>query len=169
MKKLLASAIMASAVATSASAGSYTQMATVVASDPYFKSVTVSNPVQSCNTVEVPIYQQQKGGDDIGSFLGGAIIGGIIGNAVDGKGAAGVGAVLGGALANEHQKKHNTQQTIVGYRQEQRCSTQYVKEQHNVLQYYVVRAEYNGMPMEYRSNTPVAVGSRVQVRVTISK
>ena len=36
--------------------------------------------VQTCRNVDVPIYKQTQGGDDLGASPGGAIIGGVIGN-----------------------------------------------------------------------------------------
>lgn len=109
--------------ATTAGADTITRKARVLKSVPvggYVEDITT--PVTVCKNIEVPIYG--RGNDNPGAFLGGAIIGGIIGNGVSSaSGAGAVGAILGGAIANEHQKKHN--QRIVGYRQERQCSTEY--------------------------------------------
>lgn len=102
------------------------------------ENVNYNEPYQTCNNVEVPIYGRQKGNDDLGSFLGGAIIGGIIGKGATGNdGGAAVGALLGGALANESQK-NNGQDVIVGYRTEQQCTTKYrTRTERQIIDYTV--------------------------------
>ena len=84
-------------------------------------------PFQSCSIQKVPIYGKIQSQPDVGAVVGGAVLGGIIGKAVTkkDKGAA-VGALVGGALANENQKTKTTT-GIVGYEDRQRCQTQYKK------------------------------------------
>lgn len=89
----------------------------------HYQTVTrqIPHTERVCTTVEVPVYGQ--GGDDIGSFIMGGVIGSAVGNQMSGAdGAGAIGAIVGGAIANEHQKKHNGR--VVGYRQEQRCQNQ---------------------------------------------
>jgi uncharacterized protein YcfJ len=103
--------------------------ATVVGMKESYSTVVKQVPVQSCNTVEVPIYEtRQIGGKaSTGDTLAGALIGGVIGNQFGGgkgKDAATVlGAILGADAAN---KKGGRQETvIVGYRQTEQCTTTY--------------------------------------------
>lgn len=102
--------------------------ASVVSMQETYNTVSKQVPVQSCSTVEVPIYETRRIGQaSTGDTLAGAIIGGVIGNQFgggSGKDAATVlGAILGADAAN---KKGGRQETvIVGYRQQQQCTTTY--------------------------------------------
>ena len=93
----------------------------------FYKNQTVFEqiPFQSCNTQKVPVYGKIQSQPDVGAVVGGAVLGGIIGKAVTKKdrGAA-VGALVGGALANENQKTKTTT-GIVGYEDRQKCETKF--------------------------------------------
>ena len=93
----------------------------------FYKNQTVFEqiPFQSCSIQKVPVYGQIQSQPDVGVVVGGAILGGIIGKAVTkkDKGAA-VGALVGGALANENQKTKTTT-GIIGYEDRQLCQTKY--------------------------------------------
>ena len=131
---------------------------------PNYKTIEVSNPQQQCQTTEVPIVKKKQGEDNIGTFVLGAIIGSAIGNAAtDGNGAGTAGAILGGAIANEHQKKHNTDEEIVGYRQVQQCTTIYTKELKNILQNYTVTYEVLGQQVTQQTKQQFYVGQTVNV------
>ena len=115
MKKLLATAVGITLISTAA-------FAQEVHVQDHYKTHTIKIPHESyvCHDVEVPIYG--KTGDASGfDVLGGAIIGGLIGNqfgAGSGKDiATGLGAIVGADQAN----KRMTREGIVGYRTEERC------------------------------------------------
>ena len=93
----------------------------------FYKNQTVFEqlPYQSCSIQKVPVYGKIQSQPDVGAVVGGAVLGGIIGKAVTKKdrGAA-VGAIVGGALANENQKTKTTT-GIVGYEDRQKCETKF--------------------------------------------
>ena len=73
----------------------------------------------------MPVYQNTgTGTDDVGAFVSGAIMGGILGKVITKEdGGAAVGAVLGGALAKK--KKKNNSEQIVSYEKKEVCSRKY--------------------------------------------
>jgi len=132
-----------------------------------YRTMEIQHPRKECSMVEVPIVKQSQNGDDIGSFVLGAIIGSAIGNAAtDGNGAGTVGAVIGGAMANEHQKRHSTNEQIVGYRQVQQCRTVYDKEVKSVVQDYTVTYTAIGQNLTTRTKEQFAVGQPINVFVS---
>lgn len=127
MKTLFTTAIALTMFASVASAEARLQ-ATVVGMKETYRTVVKEVPMQSCKTVEVPIYETRKTGQaSTGDALAGAIIGGVIGNQFgsgSGKDAATVlGAILGADAANKKGGKKET--VIVGYRQTEQCTTTY--------------------------------------------
>lgn len=114
--------------------------------EDHYKTVTKQIPYteQVCNNVEVPIYGRTSGGASAGDVLGGMIIGGLIGKGAtnDDKGAA-AGAVIGGMIAAD---KKQSQETIIGYRQETRCNnvTRYDTQIQEVYSHSTVRFKSNG-------------------------
>ena len=93
----------------------------------FYKNQTVFEkiPFQSCSNKKIPIYGQVKLKPEVGSVVGGAILGGIIGKTVTkkDKGAA-VGAIIGGAIANETQKSKTTTE-VIGFEDIQTCETKF--------------------------------------------
>lgn len=88
----------------------------------HYRTVTNKTPYQQCYEVEVPVYGEVGTGPKAEDILGGAIIGGIIGNNIKGEENGGAaGAVIGGLLGSTRGK----QQGVVGYRKENRCETKY--------------------------------------------
>ena len=115
--KLLLSAVVGTLIATSA-------MAQDVHVQDHYKTHIVKIPHQEmvCHDVQVPIYGKTG---DASTFdtLGGAIIGGVIGNqfgAGSGKDALTVlGAIAGADYANKNMKRDG----VIGYQTEERCKT----------------------------------------------
>jgi uncharacterized protein YcfJ len=93
-----------------------------------------------CETREIPLYSE--GEANLGDFLTGAIIGGLIGGTAteSDKGAA-IGAFTGGVIAAEKGKKR-----IVGYRTEEICNPRQVTTQERtaVYSYSTIRFYMNG-------------------------
>jgi uncharacterized protein YcfJ len=162
MKKFIAATAMLT-VASCATAETLTMnvKGTVTDVQPLTRVVSVERPHRSCNTVEVPVYGNVGGGASAGDVLGGMIIGGLLGKGVSGndKGAA-AGAVLGGMISADKK----TQQGIVGYRQEQRCTTEYITELQERSAGYRVTIEVDGNTFETVTNRKHRVGQRVEVR-----
>jgi hypothetical protein len=90
-----------------------------------FETIYEDIPITKCEIQKLPIFQNTgTGTDDVGAFVSGAIMGGILGKVITKEdGGAAVGAVLGGALANESQKNNSKQ--IVGYEKKEVCSRKY--------------------------------------------
>lgn len=91
------------------------------------KTVFESIPYEVCSNQQQPIYGEVLNDDDPAAFVGGAIVGGILGKAITEKeGGAAIGAIIGGAIANESQKG-KTRTKIIGYNEELVCRTKYKK------------------------------------------
>ena len=87
-----------------------------------YKEVVKRLPQKSCQVVEVPVYDKASTGD---VFLG-SVIGGVLGNQI-GEGSGKDAATVVGAILGAHKAQENYQ-NIIGYRQVNQCSTQYVEE-----------------------------------------
>lgn len=163
MKKLLmATALIGVASCATAETIASNVKGTVTEVQPLTRVVSVERPHRSCNTVEVPVYGNVGGGASAGDVLGGMIIGGLIGKGASGddKGAA-AGAVIGGMIAAD---KKTGQQAIVGYRQEQRCTTEYITEYQERNAGYRITIEVEGNTIQTVTDRKYRVGQRVEVR-----
>jgi len=166
--------ISVSLAAFNAFAENYTVQGTVVEANPVYQTVTNQVPTQTCQMVQVPVYG--NGGSGNGGTLGlnnnidigGAIIGGVIGNNVtknvDNGGA--IGALLGGLIGSQRNKQNSQQ--IVGYRQEQRCSTSYTTQSEQVLGYTQIVVDAGGYKVTANTKREVNVGDVVNVGVALT-
>ena len=133
---------------------------------PNYQTVEQRIPREECRLVEVPVTKKLQGSDDVLSFIVGAAIGSAVGNQVSGdKGAGTVGAIVGGALANEHQKKHKSTEEIVGYRQINQCSTVYASKSTTIVKDYTVTYQSLGYTNTLVTKQNYAVGQTVDVFV----
>ena len=99
------------------------------------KTVFESVPYEVCSNQKQPVYEEVLRDNDPGAFVGGAIVGGILGKAItDKEGGAALGAIIGGAIANESQKSQ-TKTKIIGHTNEIVCMTKYKKIPENFTQY----------------------------------
>lgn len=156
--------------AFNAMAESYTVQGTVTSVQPVYKTKTVTDPVQRCWTEEVPVYGQGSNNNSsaFGLDLEGAIIGGIIGNNVtknvDNGGAA--GAIIGGLIGSDMKKKKN--QEITGYRQVNKCATEYNSRTEEYLAGYKIGYSALGLNGTVSSTRSRSVGDSISVNVNIS-
>ena len=114
----------------------------------HYRTVTRTIPHNEkvCSTVDIPIYGTTSKKNNTDDMIIGGIIGGIIGNQV-GKGggkeaATGIGALTGAIIAGNNGKE----QTIIGYRQEQRCQveTTYTTKSEEVYDYSTITFKEDG-------------------------
>ena len=142
MKKLVTIAAVLSMFGSVAFAANQRIQATVVDLQETYRDVVKQVPVQSCQVVDVPIYKEvTSGGGASGSdILGGIIAGGVAGKVItnDDKGAA-IGAIIGAMTQADRKQKKET--VIVGYKQQQQCSTVYEQRQVSVRGDNVVTLE----------------------------
>ena len=115
--KLLITAALTTLVATSALAGG-----SDVTIKDHYKTHTVKTPNQQyvCHDVQVPIYGKTG---DASTFdtLGGAVIGGVIGNQFGGGSGKDALTILGAIAGADYANKNLKREGIVGYRTEERC------------------------------------------------
>ena len=117
----------------------------------YYKTVVKQIPYteETCRTVDVPIYGNVGKEPTTGDILTGAIIGGVIGNNIKGeKNGGAAGAVIGGLIGANKGK----QQGIVGYKQEEQCSTttKYTRSSEEVYDYSIVQFTAEGHDYKVR-------------------
>ena len=166
LKNLLKLGIVLSTIGTAAtaSAGEYVT-AQIISSEPVYTQFTERTPRNVCNMQQVPIYGR-VGGANASDVLGGMIIGGLIGKGATGKdNGAAAGAVIGGMIAAD---KNQGQQSIVGYRQEQRCKTTYTYEQVDEVRGYTVTYELDGRKYQTQSNKYIAPGRTLTLRMNVT-
>ena len=163
MKKILFAMAMAVSFTGVANAESYSVSGVVTDVQPQYSNIANRIPQQSCSIVDVPVYGNSGGSKLFGLDVEGAIIGGVIGNQIgNSKGNGAAGAVIGGLLGNQ-----NRNSGVVGYRQEQRCSTTYTTEYQQQYNGSVITVDVNGMRVSGRTNRQVNVGDTVSVQMDL--
>jgi uncharacterized protein YcfJ len=162
MNKLLTS-IAPIAVLISTSAYAQTDYATVIRIKPIYENVRVPNSRTQCNSVNVPIYGEER--FDTGSAIVGGIVGGVFGNQI-GKGtgndiATGVGAVTGAVIGGKRSTG------IVGYRKETRCEDIIFYEQEERIKNYRITYEWNGIQRQGYTFNRHQVGDKIIINVSL--
>jgi len=114
---IIATAIL---LANSAIANTVQLDAVVIKVVPIYSEVQVNTPIRTCKIVDVPIYGKQGTGST-GDVLGGAIIGGILGNQVGGGSGKDAATILGAILGADIANKKGGKNVIVGYKQVEQC------------------------------------------------
>jgi len=160
--------ISVSLAAFNAFAESYTVQGTVTSVQPIYKTKTITDPVQRCWTEEVPVYGQGPNTDTTGDMLTGAIIGGILGNNLKGEdGGGAAGAVLGGILGHQNAKNKKGQ-TITGYRQVNKCATEYNSRTEEYLAGYKIGYQALGLNGTISSTRSRRIGEDISVNINLS-
>jgi uncharacterized protein YcfJ len=126
---------------------------------------------RNCRIEDVPVYAEQNDSSELGSMIIGGLIGSAIGNKMsnnDGAGAA--GTVAGALIGREHSKNRNGSGRIVGYKQQEVCSTSTVmlEETVNEITGYRNHIDVGGEIIKVQTKTPLTVGSRVEIRRSTS-
>ena len=165
MNKFLIAGVMASVMSTTAYADNIRVKVPVLDSQPNYITKTVQQPTRQCRDIEVPIYGGNTGNAGEGA-LGGMIIGGVLGKVLGGndKGAA-AGAILGGVVGAN--KSQNGRQ-IIGYRQEQRCTTTYTNQQIQETAGYTVTYELAGQRHTTHSHRYIDPGRTLTLRLKVT-
>ena len=170
MKKLVTIAAVLSMFGSVAFAGDTKIPSKVIDMQETYTTQVKNVPSQQCQTVDVPIYgTRQTGGASTGDAVVGAIIGGVIGNQFgNGKGKDAMtvlGAIAGADMAN---KKGRTETVIVGYKQQQQCSTVYENQKVSVRQKNIVTVETNsGDRFQFNTNQWYKRGTIVFLNVSM--
>jgi uncharacterized protein YcfJ len=164
MNKLLTSiAIIAVLTATSAVAQSQSDYATVIRVKPMYENVRVPNTRTQCNSVNVPVYGQER--FDQGSAIVGGLIGGVIGNQFgqgEGKTAmTGIGAITGAIVGGKQEIG------IVGYRNETRCEDIIFYEQEERIKNYRITYEWNGIQRQGYTFNRYQVGDKILINISL--
>lgn len=139
MKKLL---FVLAAVSTGACAPAHADQVRAKITDSY-GTEWIERPysIDVCSTVDVPIYSNNN--NAAGDAFVGMVLGGLLGKGISGNddGAA-AGAVIGGLIGADQGSKNK----IVGYRKENRCTTEvrYEKELKNIYEYSIIEFTHNG-------------------------
>jgi uncharacterized protein YcfJ len=142
---------------------------TVVKMQETYRDVVSSTPVESCKTVEVPIYEERRtGGGNAGEgALGGMIIGGVLGKVIGGndKGAA-AGAILGGIVGAD-KAQGTTQTVIVGYRNQRQCTTVYQDKARSVRGDNIVTVRVGNQTVTFNTQQWYRKGTTVYLNASL--
>lgn len=120
-----------------------------------------------CRVEEVPIYEEGKGGDELGGLIIGGLIGSAVGNAAtDAKGAGTFGAITGALVGREHAKNSKTQGKIVGYRQQDVCEIQKSVREERIEEVtgYRLKIEVDGEEITLKTAKSYDSGDEIRIR-----
>lgn len=168
--RMMSSLIVAAMVPSVALAGHGYQYANVVSSDPIYRTVSYSVPVEQCRDETVAYHEPQRR-SATGPIVG-AIIGGALGNAVGHKkrnkqvGTV-VGAVLGGSIgADIARRKAGGYGGERHYSTREVCSVVHERHTEERLSGYLVTYRYGGET--YTTEMDHDPGRRVRVQVEVT-
>lgn len=153
---LISFTVLGTSVSLNANADTYYDFAKVKKVRPVFHYVTIKEPVEQCYNVR---YRKRHHHDGT-STVAGAIIGGVIGNAIgDNRASTVAGAIIGGSLGHSasYRPRHVERRCDVAYE-----SSRKVKK----LKGYKVKYRYRGDT--YHTFMRKHPGDKIKVRVKVS-
>lgn len=137
----------------------------VTAVDPIYTNVPVDEPRTYCHQAEVPVYGRVPA--QPGDVVVGAIIGGAIGNQFGGGGGQDLATALG-AIIGADAASRNGRDVVVGYRLEQQCRTEYVRNIYQEISGWRVYYRWNDITGNFVTNRDdYRVGDRIHLNVTV--
>ena len=142
--------------------------APVVSVEPHYTNYSIPETRPVCKMKEQPVYQRVYNGQaDPQRAIAGALIGGIMGNAVTSKdkkaqpAATAFGALLGAAIASENSK---SSRQIVGYERKKVCHNKTIYREVREVDYYDVTYQFQGR--YYTTQTSSYPGETITLEVT---
>jgi len=150
-------------------AETYYVTGTVQSIETVYSNTNVYTPETRCRNVKVPVYGKVVSGSGASGadVLGGMVVGALLGKALtNDNNAAGVGAVMGGVVAAEQQKKITTK--VVGYKTEQRCEVVQTVSQQSAIKDYRIIYSWNGFTGSSLTGRYYEIGSKIQIKVGLS-
>ena len=126
---------------------------------------------KQCQIKDVPLYAEGKESNEIGSMLLGGLLGSAIGNKLsDSNGAGSVGAVAGALVGRKKAKDDAENGEIIGYRQQEVCTTQRIVLEEIVekITGYRVQIEADDRILMIEHSQPLSVGERIEIRKTVT-
>lgn len=165
---VVAGGLSAPVLAGGRSGGSYDDYARVLEAEPIIEVVRVEEPREVCWTEHVT-HRRSRGYNSATPEILGGIIGGVVGNQFgrgSGKDVATVaGAILGGSIAHDMERRRRTYGYATYSEPVQRCRVEHDYYEQERIVGYDVRYRYNGEV--YRTRMDHDPGRRVRVRVNV--
>ena len=162
-----------SAIASKADTRIESVLGTVTNVDTMTRSYIRKTPRDEriCEIKEIPVYEEAKQGDEIGSMIIGGLLGSAVGNKLsDANGGGAAGAVAGALLGRQHAKNSTQKSNIIGYRHQEECQTKRVllEEEVTKITGYRLQVEADGRILSLENPNPASIGDRVEVRKQVS-
>ncbi len=136
-----------------------------VLTQTYLRKTPIEQKV--CTIEDVPIYEEAKGGDELGGLIIGGLLGAAVGNSVSGANGAGTaGAVAGALIGRDQAKKQKTFGKIVGYRQQNICEIQKSVREERIEEITGYRLSINigGDTVKLQTKRSYDVGDEIEIR-----
>ena len=131
----------------------------------YIRKTPVEEKI--CSVEDVPIYEESKGGDELGGLIIGGLLGSAVGNQISGADGAGtVGAVTGALIGREHAKNKKTNGKIIGYRQEETCRIEKRVREERIEEVtgYRLTINVDGEMVTLKSSSSYDQGDEIKIR-----